>query len=255
MELPANRFKAALKAGKRQIGLWSAISSALVAEAISRSGFDWIVLDMEHGPNEVPGLIGQMQAMQGGTATAVVRPPWNDFVAIKRILDAGAQSLVVPYVQNRGEAQAAVRAVRYPPAGVRGVAVSSRATGFGRIKDYARRAADEICLIVQVETSDAMARLDEIAGVDGVDGVFIGPSDLAASMGELGNPNAPKVQEAIRAAAERLQAIGKPAGILSGNDDDIRRYAAWGYQFIAVGTDMAMLARSADALAAKYRSL
>jgi len=255
MELPANRFKAALKAGKRQIGLWSAISSNLVAEAISRSGFDWIVLDMEHGPNEVPDLIAQMQAMQGGTATPVVRPPWNDFVAIKRVLDAGAQTLVVPYVQNRAEAEAAVRAIRYPPDGIRGVAVTSRATGFGRIKEYARRAIDELCLILQVETAEAMERLEEIAGVDGVDGVFIGPSDLAASLGELGNPNAQKVQDAIRSAAERLRAIGKPAGILSGNDDDIQRYAGWGYQFIAVGADMGILARGADALAAKYRSL
>ncbi len=255
MELATNQFKAALRAGKRQIGLWSSLSSNLVAEAISRSGFDWIVLDMEHAPNEIPGLIGQLQAMQGGTATPVVRVPWNDFVTIKRVLDAGAQSVLVPYVQNRAEAEAAARAVRYPPDGIRGVATATRAGGFGRVRDYARRAAGEICLILQVETREAMERLEEIAGVDGVDGVFVGPSDLAASFGHLANPGAAPVQDAIKSAAERLRKIGKPSGILSANEDDVRRYAAWGYQFVAVGSDINALVRSTDALAQKFRDL
>ncbi len=233
--------------------MWSAIASSMVAEAISTAGFDWIVLDMEHGPNELPDLVTQLQAMKGGTASPVVRVPWNDFVVIKRVLDIGAQSLLVPYVQNADEARQAVAAIRYPMAGIRGVAGTSRATGYGAIKDYATKAAGELCLLLQVETAEAMGRLEDIASVDGVDGVFIGPADLSASMGHLGNINAPEVQDAIRGAASRLKAIGKPSGILALGEADIRRSMDWGFDFIAVGVDMGIIARGAEALAAKYK--
>jgi 4-hydroxy-2-oxoheptanedioate aldolase len=253
-DMPRNAFKHALAAGKLQIGLWSSLASNVAAEIISDSGFDWILLDTEHSPNEIPGLVSQLQAVQAGTATPIVRPAWNDAVLAKRILDIGAQSLLFPYVQNVNEARAAVASTRYPPQGIRGVAVSARASRYGRTPGYLTKANDEICVLVQVETGVAMRQLEAIAKVDGVDGVFIGPSDLAASLGHLGNPQHPDVQKVIEDAGRRLKAIGKPAGILTGNEDEARRYMGWGYLFVAVGADVGLLARNADALAKKFKS-
>ena len=252
-DMPRNAFKHALAAGKLQIGLWSSLASNVAAEIISDSGFDWILLDTEHSPNEIPGLVSQLQAVQCGTATPIVRPAWNDAVLAKRILDIGAQSLLFPYVQNVNEARAAVASTRYPPQGIRGVAVSARASRYGRTPGYLTKANDEICVLVQVETAQAMRELEAIAKVDGVDGVFIGPSDLAASLGHLGNPQHPDVQKVIEDAGRRLKAIGKPAGILTGNEDEARRYMGWGYLFVAVGADVGLLARNADALAKKFK--
>jgi 4-hydroxy-2-oxoheptanedioate aldolase len=253
-DMPRNAFKHALAAGKLQIGLWSSLASNVAAEIISDSGFDWILLDTEHSPNEIPGLVSQLQALRGGTATPIVRPAWNDAVLAKRILDIGAQSLLFPYVQNVNEARAAVASTRYPPQGIRGVAVSARASRYGRTPGYLTKANSEICVLVQVETAQAMRELEAIAKVEGVDGVFIGPSDLAASLGHLGNPQHPEVQKVIEDAGRRLKAIGKPAGILTGNEDEARRYMDWGYLFVAVGADVGLLARNADALAKKFKS-
>src|SRR5690349_21407878 len=186
MELPRNRFKAALKAGQAQIGLWSSLSSNYTVEVIAGAGFDWILLDMEHSPNDLESLLAQLQAAAPYPTHPVVRVPWNDMVAIKRVLDVGAQALLVPYVSTADEARAAVSHTRYPPAGGRGVAGTTRATRFGRIKDYARRAHEEICLLVQVETQAALDNIEAICKVDGIDGVFIGPADLHASMGHTG---------------------------------------------------------------------
>ncbi len=252
-DMPRNVFKHALAAGKLQIGLWSSLASNVAAEIISDSGFDWILLDTEHSPNEIPGLVSQLQALARGTATPIVRPAWNDAVLAKRILDIGAQSLLFPYVQNVNEARAAVASTRYPPQGIRGVAVSARASRYGRTPGYLTKANDEICVLVQVETAQAMRELEAIAKVDGVDGVFIGPSDLAASLGHLGNPQHPDVQKVIEDAGRRLKAIGKPAGILTGNEEEARRYMSWGYLFVAVGADVSLLARNADALAKKFK--
>ena len=163
MELPVNRFKHAIKAGKAQVGIWSSLSSHIVAEILSNSGFDWVLLDTEHSPNELPMVQQQLQAMQGGTANPIVRVAWNDMVMIKRYLDIGAQTLLLPYVQSVEEAKNAVISMRYPQDGMRGVAGGARAAGYGRIKDYHRRAAGELCLLVQVETRKAMASIDEIA--------------------------------------------------------------------------------------------
>ena len=253
MELAKNKFKAALKRGETQIGLWSNLNSPVAAEIVAGSGFDWIVIDMEHTVSELPSVLGLLQAMQAGTATTLVRPPWNDFVVIKRLLDIGAPGLVIPYVQNRAEAEAAAAAIAYPPEGVRGVAGVSRATGFGRIKNYAQRASEQICLIVQVETVDAMEQIEAIAGVDGVDGVFIGPADLAASMGYLGDLKAEPVQNAIKDCAKRIRSAGKSPGILSAVREDAQRYLEWGYQFVAVGLDGALLARGADDLVRHFK--
>jgi 4-hydroxy-2-oxoheptanedioate aldolase len=253
-DMPRNAFKHAIAAGKLQIGLWSSLASNVAAEIISDSGFDWILFDTEHSPNEIPGLVSQLQAAQRGTATPIVRPAWNDAVLTKRILDIGAQSLLFPYVQNVNEARAAVVSTRYPPQGIRGVSVSARASRYGRTPGYLTKANEEICVLVQVETGQAMRDLEAIARVEGVDGVFIGPSDLAASLGHLGNPQHPDVQKAIEDAGRRLRAIGKPPGILTSNEDEARRYIEWGYLFVAVGADVGLLARNADALAKKFKS-
>jgi 4-hydroxy-2-oxoheptanedioate aldolase len=248
-----NAFKAALAAGKLQIGLWSSLCSNIAAEVISDSGFDWILLDTEHSPNEIPGLLSQLQACELGTATPIIRPAWNDAVLAKRCLDIGAQTLLFPYVQNVAEAKAAVASTRYPPQGIRGVSIAARASRYGRVQGYLGKANSEICVLVQVETREAMTQLEAIAKVDGVDGVFIGPSDLAASLGHLGNPAHAEVQAAIKDAVARLKAVGKPAGILTGNDEEIRRYIDWGYLFVAVGSDVGALASHTAALAKKYK--
>lgn len=248
-----NAFKHNLAAGKLQIGLWSSLCSNVAAEIIGDSGFDWILLDTEHSPNEIPDLLGQLQAMQGGPTTPIIRPAWNDAVLIKRCLDIGAQSLLLPYVQNAEEARAAVTATRYPPHGIRGVSVAARASRYGRTPGYLGKANDEICVLVQVETRSALGELEAIAEIEGVDGVFIGPSDLAASLGHLGNPQHPDVQKAIKDAVDRLTKVGKPAGMLTGNEEEAKRYIDWGYKFVAVGADVGLLAKNADALCKRFK--
>src|SRR3954471_15462452 len=241
MELQRNAFKHAIAASKLQIGLWSSLCSNIVAEVIGAAGFDWIVLDSEHSPNEIPNLMSQMQAMQGGTATPVVRPAWNDAVLANRALDIGAQTLLFPYVQNAEEAKRAVASTHYPPQGIRGVAVATRAGRYGRTPGYLTKANSEICTLVQVETRAALDELEAIAKTDGIDGVFIGPSDLAASFGHLGNPQHADVQKAIQDAVTRLKKLGKPGGILTSNEEEARRYIDWGYVFVAVGADIGLL--------------
>jgi 4-hydroxy-2-oxoheptanedioate aldolase len=253
MELQRNAFKHAIAAGKLQIGLWSSLCSPIVAEIIADSGFDWILLDSEHSPNEIPDLFAQLQASVRGTATPIVRPPWNDTVMAKRCLDIGAQTLLFPYVQNAEEAKRAVQSTRYPPEGVRGVSVAARASRFGRVPGYLGKANSEQCVLVQVETGSALDQIEAIAQVEGVDGVFIGPSDLAASLGHLGNPAHETVQAAIKDAVVRLKKLNKPAGILTGNEEEIRRYIDWGYLFVAVGSDIGVLANGSAALAKKFK--
>ena len=254
VDFQKNAFKAALALGKLQIGIWSSLCSNIAADILSDCGFDWILLDTEHSPNEIPDLVGQLQAIRGGTATPIIRPAWNDAVLAKRALDIGAQTLLFPYVQTVEEAKRAVASTRYPPHGVRGVSVAARASRYGRTPGYLGKANSEICVLVQVETREAMQQLEAIANVDGIDGVFIGPSDLAASLGHLGNPAHADVQAAMHDAVKRLTSIGKPAGILTSNEEEARRYIEWGYLFVAVGADVGLLARNADALAKKFKS-
>lgn len=252
MDLPVNSFKHAIKAGRRQIGLWCTLSNAYAAEVVAGSGFDWLLLDTEHSPNEIDTVLGQLQAVAAYRTSPVVRPAWNDPVLIKRFLDIGAQTLLLPYVQNRAEAEQAVAAMRYPPAGMRGVGGTSRATRFGRVKDYPARAAEELCLLVQVETKTALDNLEDIAGVDGVDGVFIGPADLAASLGHLGSSGHPEVVAAVCDAIRRIRAAGKAAGVLTVEPELIERFMAEGALFVAVGVDMGILARETGRLAERY---
>src|SRR6476660_6398797 len=207
VEFQTNPFKRALREGQLQIGLWSSLCSNIAAEIISDSGFDWILLDTEHSPNEIPDLVTQLQAVQRGTATPIIRPAWNDAVLAKRALDIGAQSLLFPYVQNVEEARRAVASTRYPPHGIRGVSVAARASRYGRVPGYLTKANGEMCVLVQVETRSALDQLEAIAQVDGVDGVFIGPSDLSASLGHLGNPQHAESQAAMKDAVTRLKAI------------------------------------------------
>lgn len=252
MDLPVNAFKRALAAQKSQIGLWCSLSSNYSVEVVAGAGFDWLLLDCEHSPNDLESLLTQLQAVAPYPTTPVVRVPWNDTVTIKRVLDIGAQSLLIPYVQNADEARSAVAAVRYPPGGVRGVAGSTRATRFGRIKDYAKRAQDELCLLVQVETESALRHVEAIAAIDGIDGIFIGPADLHASMGYPGEVANPKVFPLIEDTLRRIRAAGKAPGILVGDEALARRCIDAGSLFTAVGADTAILARGADALARKF---
>ncbi|HKP80230.1 MAG TPA: aldolase/citrate lyase family protein [Phenylobacterium sp.] len=252
--LPANLFKTRLRAGERQLGLWCTLSTAFAAEAVAGAGFDWLLLDTEHSPGDVLTVLGQLQALAGfGEVAAVVRPASNDPVLIKRFLDLGAQSLLIPYVQSAEEARQAVAAVRYPPHGMRGVSALTRATQFGRYADYAARADDEIALLVQIETQAGLDALEEIAAVDGVDGVFIGPGDLAASLGLIGQLSHPTLVGAVEDAIGRIVRAGKAAGILTSDVQFAKRCQDLGTTFTAVGVDVGILARGADALARQFQ--
>jgi 4-hydroxy-2-oxoheptanedioate aldolase len=254
MDLPQNPFKRALKAGKTQIGLWSSLSSNYSVEVIAGAGFDWILLDCEHSPNDLESLLTQLQAAAPYPSHPVVRVPWNNMVTIKRVLDVGAQSLLIPYVSTAEEARAAVSYTRYPPTGVRGVAGTTRATRFGRVKDYAKHAHEEICVLVQVETQGALDNIEAICAVDGIDGVFIGPADLHASLGHTGEIANPAVKPLIDEAIRRIRRNNKAPGILTPSETDARHWLGCGALFVAVGADVGILARGAEALAAKFKS-
>ncbi|MGZ5072106.1 MAG: aldolase/citrate lyase family protein [Usitatibacter sp.] len=254
MDLPLNNFKRAILAGRQQIGLWVSLASSYSAEIVAGSGFDWLLVDGEHSPNDPTTVLPQLQAIAAyPTTNAIVRPAWNDKVLIKRYLDIGVQTLLVPYVQSEEEARAAVAATRFPGEGVRGVAGVTRASRYGRVSHYANRAHEEICVLVQIETRDGLENLEKIARVEGVDGVFIGPADLAAGLGHLGNQQHPDVQSAIQDAIKRIRACGKPAGILATDEASTRRYIEWGTTFTAVGLASMVLARETEKLAAKFK--
>lgn len=253
MSLPQNRFKSAILEGRQQIGLWCSLPGSYVAEAVAGSGYDWLLFDTEHSPSDPLTVLPQLQAVAPYDVSAVVRPASNDAVLIKRFLDFGAQTLLIPYVQSREEAEAAVAAMRYPPDGVRGVSSLTRATRFGRVPDYGRTAHTQLCLLVQIETRVALDRLEDIASVEGVDGVFIGPADLAASLGLVGQPDHPHVTAAVEDAIARLRAIGKPSGILTPNESFARRCIELGTTFTAVGIDAGLLTRGCEALAKRFR--
>jgi len=259
--LPTNHFKRALHAGQVQIGIWSALPAPYVSELIAGAGYDWVLLDAEHTPTDVPQMLHQLQAVAAarpapGSARPthpVVRPPWNDLVLIKRYLDLGVQSLLLPFVQNAHEAQAAVRAIRYAPQGARGMGGVMRASNFGRIARYEARAADELCLLVQVETAEALDELEAIASVDGIDGVFIGPADLSASLGWPGQPRHPQVERIIDTAIARIRACGKAAGIVMVDAQRARQCLELGAQFVAVAFDVLLLRDGLDAALAPFR--
>lgn len=253
MDMPVNRLKQKLLEGQQQIGLWSSLASYITVEVVAGAGFDWLLLDTEHSPNELQMLHNQLQAAERGTASPVVRPAWNDTVVIKRLLDLGVQTLLVPMVQTAKEAALAVAATRYPPHGVRGLGTVTRANDFGRVKDYLYRCQDEICVVVQLETQAALDELEEIAAIDGVDGLFIGPSDLSADMGYLGNSAHSEVRGKIDDAITRILRTGKFAGVLTPDEVYARRCLELGATFVAVGSDSGLLARQSEALAERFR--
>lgn len=255
MPLSENRFKAALKRGEVQIGFWQALASPYAAELCAGAGFDWLLLDGEHAPNDVQSLLAQLQAVAPYPVEAVVRPPIGDPVLIKQYLDIGVTTLLVPMVDTREQAEALVRAVRYPPHGMRGVgAAIARASRFGRIGDYLTTAEQQICLLVQIESVTGLANIDAIAAVEGVDGVFIGPADLAASMGLLGKSSDPKVGAALESALASIRQRGKAPGILMSDEAEAKRLIGLGYQFVAVGTDVGLFSRVTSDLAARFRA-
>lgn len=243
MTLPRNRFKAWLKEppARPPLGSWLMAASPVTAEAMGWAGFDFLVLDMEHVPVDIPQALALMQAVAGTPAEIVVRLPWNDPVIVKRVLDAGAQSLMFPFVQNAAEAAAAVAATRYPPEGIRGVAAMHRAARYGMVGDYLHKAQEEIAVILQLETSAAVAALPRIAEVAGVDAVFTGPADLSASMGRLGGIGEPDVQQALRDALGEAHRLGLPCGIVGGTPDLVRSYLGAGFDFVALGSDLALM--------------
>src|SRR5215813_5136151 len=251
--LAPNLFKAAIAGKKQQIGLWSALCSNIAAEIVAGAGFDWVVIDTEHAPNDIPDVLRQLQAMARGTAEPVVRCTWNDAVIIKRILDVGARSVLVPFVQNAEEARRAVAATRYPPHGIRGFSAAPRANLFGRVANYHGRAHEEICVLVQIETRAALAEIEAIAAIEGVDGIFIGPGDLAADLGHLANAAHSEVQTAIADGCARIRAAGKPAGILAPDLDQAVRCLQSGFTFVAVGSDVGILSQGTNSLVARYR--
>ena len=253
MAAPHNPFKAALAAGKPQIGLWLALTSAYSAEILGQTGFDWLLVDGEHAPNDIPTMVSQLQALGRSPAHPVVRVPVGEAWLIKQVLDIGAQTVMVPMVETAAQAAMLARAMRYPPAGIRGVGASlARASSFGGHADYVTTANAEVCLLVQVESQAGLAELDAIAATDGVDGVFLGPADLAADMGHPGHSDAPEVLAAIDDAIARIRKSGKAPGILTGDHDRARHYLALGATLVAVGNDVALLRNGARALRAAF---
>lgn len=253
MNAPENKLKLALGSGKTQFGCWFNLADTIGAEIVGRSGFDWVLIDAEHGPNSIKDIAIQLQALEGLPTSAVVRAPVGETWIIKQILDAGAQSLLIPMVETVEEARNLVAAVRYPPIGRRGVgAFVARAAQFGTLSNYLQSADEQICLIVQLETKTGLSALDDILKVEGIDSVFIGPADLAADMGYLGNPKADEVQKTILNALERISASGKAAGILSLDDQDTEVYLSSGARFVGVASDVLTLNKTLRAKAEKW---
>jgi 2-keto-3-deoxy-L-rhamnonate aldolase RhmA len=242
------------RASKTPVGTWVMSASPLVAEAIGTAGFDWAVLDMEHSPVDLMGLVHLLQAVGNTGMQPVVRVPWNDSVTVKRVMDAGATTLLFPFVQNGDEAMRAVAATRYPPAGVRGMAGMGRASRFGTTPNYFTTANDGICTLLQLETTTAITHLEAIAAVPGVDALFVGPADLSGTMGLPGQLDHPDVLAQMADAAKRANALGMPIGSVGGTPETVAKYRAMGYDYVAVASDLGLLMRAAQAAAQALRA-
>jgi 4-hydroxy-2-oxoheptanedioate aldolase len=252
MPAPHNPFKAALKTGQLQIGCWLGLADPYVSEISAGAGFDWLLIDAEHAPNDLRSIVAQLQVIAAHQSHAVVRPPIGETWVIKQLLDGGAQTLLVPMIESGKQAEQLVSAVTYPPHGIRGVGSSlARASNFSAIPDYLQTAREEVCLLLQVENRAGVAALDDILAVDGVDGIFIGPSDLAADMGYIGEPGHPDVQATITDCLSKIGASGKAAGILAPDLNLAQRYIDLGATFVAIGVDVTLFAKSMRDLAAR----
>ena len=247
-----NSFKANLLSGKLQIGCWSTLTSPITAEILGLAGFDWIALDTEHAPNDLNSLLIQLMALKESVSAPVVRPPSNDPVVIKRLLDVGFCNIVVPMVETAEEATNAVHTTRYPPEGVRGVSVSMRGNRYGTTPDYLNQINQNITVIAQIESRKALENIDEILKVGGIDALFIGPSDLAADLGHLGNISHHEVQEAISLITARALAVRKSVGIFTSSETDARRYISMGMNLVAVGSDQSLLRKSTQDLRDRF---
>ncbi|MEX0317895.1 MAG: HpcH/HpaI aldolase/citrate lyase family protein [Ruegeria sp.] len=255
MAAPTNTFKQALKRGDRLIGCWMSFAESNTAEIMGTTGFDWLVIDGEHAPNDIRSIRDQLMALAASPSHAVVRVPVGETWIIKTVLDAGAQTVLVPIVESAEQARELVRACRYPPHGARGVgATAARAAMFGTVSEYIPTADQEICLLVQVENRAGIDALDDILQVEGVDGVFIGPADLSTDMGFQGNSAAPEVRAVIADAITRIKAAGKAPGILGVSEEATQAYLDMGAQFLAVGIDVLILAQNARALSAHWKA-
>lgn len=249
----ARIFKDSLIRRERQVGFWNSLGCATATEIVTRLGFDWILIDMEHSPIEIGMVLDQMRSMLSSDTTPLVRPPSDDPIVLKRLCDIGVQVLLIPMIETAEQARAAVAAVHYPPAGRRGFSNSVRANGWGTIEDYAETADSGMCVLVQIETQAGVANLEDIAAVEGVDGIFVGPADLAANMGYRGKVSHPKVQQQLALLGQRIRNSGKPAGTLLFKPDDIRAAFSNGYTFVAVGSDISVLRNAALELWQTYR--
>ena len=260
MKHPLNPFKQALlqqepSDNSVQLGMWLGLANGYSAELVAGSGFDWLLIDGEHAPNDIRAILSQLQAIAAYPSEPVVRAAWKDCVLIKQLLDIGARNLLIPMIETIEEAREMVAATRYPPLGIRGVGSAlARASQWNRKTDYLQTANDEICLLLQIETLKGLDNLDAILDVEGVDGVFIGPADLSAALGHLGNPGHPDVQAVIEQAITKIVQSGKAAGILSADETLARKYIELGASFVAIGVDTTLLARTSEALLAKFRA-
>jgi 4-hydroxy-2-oxoheptanedioate aldolase len=255
MPLAANAFKRAIAERQAKIGLWLGLADAYSAEICAGAGFDWLVVDAEHSPNDVRSVLAHLQALAAYPVEPVVRPAIGDEVLIKQYLDIGARTLLAPMVEYAEQASALVAATRYPPQGIRGMALGlARAARWSTIQDYATKANEQICLLVQIETVTALDSLESIAAIEGVDGLFIGPSDLSASLGYPGNPSHPAVQSTIDEAIGRILRTGKAAGILAADEIRARQCLALGCSFVAVGSDIGLLSRATRRLAETFQN-
>jgi 4-hydroxy-2-oxoheptanedioate aldolase len=256
MQLPINHFKQRLRQDAPQIGLWLGLANAYCAELAANAGFDWLLLDGEHAPNDLNSLLGQLQAIAPYPVQGIIRPPVGDTALIKQLLDIGAQTLLIPMVESVEQARQLVRAMRYPPAGIRGVGSAlARASRWNSIPGYLDQADEQMCLLLQIENLEGLANLDAIAALDGVDGVFIGPADLSAAMGHRGNPGHPEVVAAIEDAIARIRKAGKAAGILSADRTLAQRYIELGANFVAVGVDTTVLMKGLQGLLGQYKEV
>ena len=254
MQMPVNTFKSALAKDDPLWGCWAGFATGYAAEIVASTGFDWLLIDGEHAPNTMPAILAQLQAVAPYASAPVVRSVNQDAALIKQLLDVGVQTLMVPMVESGEQAAALVRAMRYPPHGIRGVGGGLvRATRWDGVDDYLTKAHESLCLIVQVESPKGVEQAEAIATAEGVDAVFIGPADLSVGMGHPGNPGHPEVQKAIEQVIKKVQTAGKPVGILAPLEDDARRYQALGCQFIAVGIDISLLRQGALATVARYK--
>lgn len=255
MRLPPNPFRRALAEGRPQIGLWAGFADAYATEAMASVGYDWLMLDGEHAPNDLRSLLSQLQAAAAYATPCVVRPVRGDAALVKQLLDIGAQTLLIPMIDDAEQAAAMVAAMRYPPRGIRGVGSAlARASRWNQVDRYLQTADEELCLLVQIETPKALSNLDAITQVEGVHGVFFGPSDLSAGMGHLGQPGHAEVEAAVLDGIARVRAAGKAAGVLATDPVLAKRYLDAGATFVAVGVDISLLVRGAAELLGRFRS-